>query len=175
MRSRQPVAFGWRSAESTAAHTYILPSIKYLLPEGPRLTILDVGCGNGHIASRLSAMGHTAIGIDSAKDGIDIVRKAHPDVRLELYSAYDELRATTEPVDIVVHSEVIVHLFRPQHVLSNAFWILRPGGSIILITPYHGRLKNLTLSIPTSGASTLPLTVNAGTSGSFLKGRLKEC
>jgi 2-polyprenyl-3-methyl-5-hydroxy-6-metoxy-1,4-benzoquinol methylase len=120
-------------------------------------------------------MGHTVIGIDSAKDGIDIVRKAHPDVRLELYSAYDELRATTEPVDIVVHSEVIVHLFRPQHVLSNAFWILRPGGSIILITPYHGRLKNLTLSIPTSGTSTLPLTVNAGTSGSFLKGGLKEC
>src|SRR5215204_5003673 len=62
-RSWQPVAFGWRSAESTAAHAYILPAIKYLLPEGPRLTILDVGCGNRYIASRLSAMGHTVIGI----------------------------------------------------------------------------------------------------------------
>jgi 2-polyprenyl-3-methyl-5-hydroxy-6-metoxy-1,4-benzoquinol methylase len=146
-RSWHPVAFGWRLAESTVAHAYILPAIKYLLPEGPRLTILDVGCGNGYIASRLSAMGHTVIGIDSSEDGINIARKAHPDVRFELYSAYDDLRAITEAVDVVVSSEVIEHLFRPQLFLRNAFLILRPGGSVILTTPYHGYLKNVALSL----------------------------
>jgi 2-polyprenyl-3-methyl-5-hydroxy-6-metoxy-1,4-benzoquinol methylase len=146
-RSWQPVAFGWRSAESTVAHAYVLPAIKNLLPEGPRLTILDVGCGNGYIASRLSAMGHTVIGIDSSEDGINIARKAHPDVRFELYSAYDDLRAITEAVDVVVSSEVIEHLFRPQLFLRNAFLILRSGGSVILTTPYHGYLKNVALSL----------------------------
>ena len=102
---------------------------------------MDVGCGNGYIASRLSAMGHTVIGIDSSEDGINIVRKAHPDVHFELYSAYDNLRAITEAVDVVVSSEVIEHLFRPQLFLRNAFLILCPGGSVILITPYHGYLK----------------------------------
>jgi 2-polyprenyl-3-methyl-5-hydroxy-6-metoxy-1,4-benzoquinol methylase len=49
--------YGWRSAEGISNHAYTLPAIKQLLPEGV-LTILDAGCGNGYIASKLAAMGH---------------------------------------------------------------------------------------------------------------------
>jgi SAM-dependent methyltransferase len=48
---------------------------------------------------------------------------------------------------VVVSSKVIEHLFRPQLFLRNAVLILRPGGSVILTTPYHGYLKNVALSL----------------------------
>lgn len=144
--SSEHLAFGWQSAESLPVHAYTLPAIERLLPEG-NLEILDVGCGNGYVASRLSAMGHTVIGIDASEDGIAIARDAHPDVRFELYSAYDNLRTLKGTVDVVVSSEVIEHLFRPKLFLDNVFAVLRPGGSLILTTPYHGYLKNLALSL----------------------------
>jgi len=140
------LCYGWKSAESLADHAYTLPAIKCLLPEGV-LTILDVGCGNGYIASQLSAMGHNVIGIDASYDGIAIARKAHPDVRFEVYSAYDDLTDVVTETDVVVSSEVIEHLYRPKLFLENVFKVLRPGGYVILTTPYHGYLKNLALSL----------------------------
>lgn len=80
------LCYGWKSAEALADHAYTLPAIKHLLPEGV-LTILDVGCGNGYIASQLAAVGHDVIGIDASDDGIAIASKAHPNVRFEVHSA----------------------------------------------------------------------------------------
>ena len=138
--------YGWKSAETLPDHAYTLPAIKNLLPEG-KLTILDVGCGNGFIASHLGAMGHTLIAIDAAEDGIEIARAAYPDIRFEVHSAYDDLRDVVVGVDVVVSSEVIEHLYHPKLFLENVFKALRPGGNIILTTPYHGYLKNLALSL----------------------------
>ena len=139
--------YGWNSAEALPDHAYTLPAIKQLLLGGGGLTVLDVGCGNGYIASQLAVMGYDVIGIDASEDGIAIARKAHPEVRFEVYSAYDDLTDVVVDVDVVVSSEVIEHLYRPKLFLENAFKVLCPGGHIILTTPYHGYLKNLALSL----------------------------
>ncbi len=138
--------YGWKSAEAYPNHAFILRAVKQLLPEG-ELTILDVGCGNGYIASQLSAMGHNVIAVDASEDGIVIGRKAHPGVRFDVHSAYDDLRAIVVDVDLVVSTEVIEHLYQPNLFLENAFKVLRPGGHLIITTPYHGYLKNLALSL----------------------------
>lgn len=140
------LSYGWTSAKALDNHTYTLPAIKRLLPGG-LLTILDVGCGNGYIASQMAAMGHNVIAIDASDDGIEIARKAHPEVRFEVCSAYDNLTDVVVEADVVVSSEVIEHLYRPKLFLENAFKVLRPGGHLILTTPYHGYLKNLALSL----------------------------
>lgn len=140
------LTFGWQSAESLPVHAYTLPAIEHLLPAG-KLSILDVGCGNGYVASQLSNRGHKVIGIDASEDGIAIAKEAYPSVRFELHSAYDDLRTLTKAVDVVVSSEVIEHLYRPQLFLDNILTVLYPGGSLILTTPYHGYLKNLALSL----------------------------
>ena len=140
------LSYGWRSAAGLANHDYILPAIKHLLPGGT-LTILDAGCGNGYIASQLAAMGHNVIGIDSSEDGIAIGRKVYPNVRFEVRSVYDDLKAIVAEVDLVVSSEVIEHLYRPKLFLKNIFKVLCQNGYIILTTPYHGYLKNLALSV----------------------------
>lgn len=138
--------YGWKSAEPLADHAYTLPAIRNLLPAGTS-TILDVGCGNGYIASQLAANGHTVVAVDTSEDGIEIARKACPAVRFEVYSAYDDLRQFADAVDVVVSSEVIEHLYRPALFLKNIHAVLRPGGYVIITTPYHGYLKNLALSL----------------------------
>jgi 2-polyprenyl-3-methyl-5-hydroxy-6-metoxy-1,4-benzoquinol methylase len=146
---REYVPYGWKSAESLEAHTYLLPALKRLLPKGT-LTILDVGCGNGYVTSQIASMGHTVVGVDASEDGIAIAKEAYPNARFEVHSAYDDLRNVIEAVDIVISSEVIEHLYRPRLLVDNVFTILRPGGLLFLTTPYHGYLKNLVLSLTNS-------------------------
>jgi len=138
--------YGWASADATPDHVYTLPAITKFIP-APGLKILDAGCGNGAIAGRLAEMGYQVTGIDCSEDGIAIARKAHPKVRFEVASVYDDLRPIMEVTDLVLSSEVIEHLFDPQSYLENMSRTLRPGGWIILTTPYHGYIKNLALSL----------------------------
>jgi len=99
-------AYGWDSAKSTPDHDYTFPAIVKLLLEGV-VSILEAGCGNGAIAGRLSEMGCQVKGIDLSEDGIIIALKAHPKVRFEVASVYDDLQAITDKVDVVISSEVI--------------------------------------------------------------------
>lgn len=48
--------------------------------------------------------------------------------------------------DVVISAEVIEHLFCPKELLKNAKKCLKPGGQLILTTPYHGYFKNLVLA-----------------------------
>ena len=138
--------YGWNSACAQDDHEYTLPAILSLLPAG-KLRILDAGCGNGYIASQLAALGHDVIGVDVSTDGIELARKAHPGVRFEVRSVYDELHDLATDVDLVIASEVIEHLYYPQRFLTNVHKLIGTGGSLILTTPYHGYLKNLALSM----------------------------
>jgi 2-polyprenyl-3-methyl-5-hydroxy-6-metoxy-1,4-benzoquinol methylase len=49
--------------------------------------------------------------------------------------------------DVIISTEVIEHLFYPKGLLRFAKAKLKPGGYMLLSTPYHGYLKNLILSI----------------------------
>lgn len=120
-----------------------------MLPIDQSVQILDVGCGTGVISAALRQLGHRVIGIDVAEDGIAIARNAVPDIRFELASAYDDWSAFMPPGgwDVILAVEVIEHLYSPQRFLRNAHRSLRPGGMVVVTTPYHGYLKNLALSL----------------------------
>lgn len=138
--------YGWTSNEACNNHSYTLPAILRLLPV-KNGTILDAGCGNGYVAGYLAQMGYRVIGADLSQDGIEIAQKTYPDVSFAVHSVYDDFQLITEPVDICISSEVIEHLYYPKTFLDNIYKIIRPGGWVILTTPYHGYLKNLALSL----------------------------
>lgn len=144
--------YGWNSINATPAHDYLLPAIQRLLP--PRIAseasrVLDIGCGNGYVASRLNDLGYEVIGIDQALDGVALARRAYPHIRFEVVSVYEDIceRLGESAFELVVSSEVIEHLYFPRKLLEQAWLALRPGGTIIVTTPFHGYLKNLALSL----------------------------
>jgi 2-polyprenyl-3-methyl-5-hydroxy-6-metoxy-1,4-benzoquinol methylase len=143
--------FGWTSAEASCAHSYLVPA---LLAEVARRTggparLLDIGCGNGYVTAQLAGLGHDLVGIDVSEDGVAIARAAHPTIRFELASVYDE--RLTEMVgggiDGVLALEVIEHLYYPRRLFQASHRVLRAGGFLIVSTPYHGYLKNLAISV----------------------------
>ncbi|HEU4770246.1 MAG TPA: class I SAM-dependent methyltransferase [Pyrinomonadaceae bacterium] len=112
-------------------------------------SICDLGCGNGHIAGRLAAQGYEVTGVDASRSGISIAQHAYPKVNF-LEALIDRdlgQRAVLRDFDLVVSSDVIEHLYRPSDLLEAAFSLLKPGGHILLGTPYHGYLKNLVIAL----------------------------
>jgi ubiquinone biosynthesis O-methyltransferase len=136
-------------AHSAPAHTagYLEGPLLVELGPLPGTTLLDIGCGNGALTASLAQRGAAVTGMDLSESGIALARAAHPDVRFEVGSVYDDLRARFGTFDRVVALEVIEHLFDPRTFLRRAFEALKPGGRLVLSTPYHGYLKNVVLAL----------------------------
>jgi len=119
------------------------------MPRGAGLRVLDMGCGNGHVAGRLAQLGHNVVGIDASPDGIRLARAHHPRAAFHLCSVYDDSfeNVVGHAYDVAIAAEVIEHLYWPRVLLRRAYQALAPGGRFIVTTPYHGYLKNLALSI----------------------------
>ena len=116
--------------------------------EGVR-SVCDLGCGNGHIAGRLASAGYEVTGIDASRSGINIAQQAYPNVKFIEALIDRDLgqRAALDDFDLVISSDVIEHLYRPSDLLEAAFPLLKPGGHILVGTPYHGYLKNFVLAV----------------------------
>lgn len=108
-------------------------------------SICDLGCGNGHISGRLAALGYQVIGVDASASGIQIARRAYPAV--EFVHALIDRNLDVGQFDLVISSDVIEHLYRPSDLLEATSSQLKPGGQVLLGTPYHGYLKNLVLAM----------------------------
>lgn len=125
--------YGWSDAQATCAHGYLVPSVLRLVHGvggGISLRILDLGCGNGHVTSRLAELGHKVIGIDASPDGIAIARSAHPGVEFSVCSLYDgALAGFAGEVDCIVALEVVEHLFYPKELFVQSWQILSTGGT----------------------------------------------
>jgi 2-polyprenyl-3-methyl-5-hydroxy-6-metoxy-1,4-benzoquinol methylase len=107
-------------------------------------SICDLGCGNGHITGRLAALGYYVTGVDASASGIQIAQRTYPGV--EFVHALIDRDISLGQFDLVISSDVIEHLYRPSDLLDAAGLLLKPGGQILLGTPYHGYLKNLVLA-----------------------------
>jgi len=118
--------------------------VKLVKKLGGIRSICDLGCGNGHISGRLAALGYHVTGVDASASGIQIAQRAYPGI--EFVHALIDGDLNVGQFDLVVSSDVIEHLYRPSDLLEAALALLKPGGQLLLGTPYHGYLKNLILA-----------------------------
>ena len=138
----------WNEEGLSEAHGYILPALVPRLRQAEGRHVLDLGCGNGALTDALTREGFEMTGTDSSGTGITIARRSYPaadffqsDVDSPLP---DELHGA---FDSVIAVEVIEHLLLPRNLFQRAREALRPGGSFIVTTPYHGYAKNIALAL----------------------------
>lgn len=142
---------------SQLAHTYsylTTPLLAMLPPptisnnNADRIRILDLGCGNGSFSNVLSSLGYDVVGVEYSASGIAIAQQEYPDCKFIEASIYDLPYSQLKPeFDVVISVEVIEHLFDPKQLIRSAKQCLKPGGTLILTTPYHGYWKNLALAL----------------------------
>jgi len=136
----------YRDVRHGHSHSYLLPTVDAALAELAPNTVFDLGCGNGSTAKHLAAR-YTVAGIDASRSGIALANAAFPDLRLEVGSAYDDLATRYGQFDAVISLEVVEHLLNPKLYVQRMFALVRPGGGVIISTPYHGYFKNLMLAL----------------------------
>jgi 2-polyprenyl-6-hydroxyphenyl methylase/3-demethylubiquinone-9 3-methyltransferase len=107
---------------------------------------LDYGCGNGSFAGWLAAQGFNTVGVDISESGIELARRAVPSAEFTLDNSLENL-LRLGPFDLVTCIEVIAHCYNPSNDLKKMFLCLRPGGTLVLATPYHGYAKNLAMAL----------------------------
>jgi SAM-dependent methyltransferase len=141
--------YGYRESGAGWAHAYLWrPLCEVLKREAPPpRRIFEIGSGNGATAHMLSRLGYDVTGIDASESGVQVGNRAHPEVRLEVASAYDDLAARYGTFDIVLSMEVIEHLYAPRLFAKSFCDLLSPGALGIITTPYHGYSKNVALAL----------------------------
>jgi 2-polyprenyl-3-methyl-5-hydroxy-6-metoxy-1,4-benzoquinol methylase len=147
--SEQYVQWTYPDAQPRGCAKYVSPAVLEIagsLGHGSR--VLDVGCGNGALAGLFVDQGCQVVGVDLSEVGIAIARQAHPTARFEVAIADEHLLSALgePPFDLVVSTEVIEHLYAPATFLTGCHDALRPGGMLVLSTPYHGWLKNVLIA-----------------------------
>jgi len=139
--------FIWENDAHAEAHRYLAgPVLARLRASGAR-RVLDLGCGNGAFSALLAHEGYETTGIDHSASGIEIA-KLRPGACFAQHDLNAPLpEAHVGRYDAVVALEVIEHLLLPRRLIEAALAALRPGGLMVVSTPYHGYLKNLALAL----------------------------
>lgn len=133
---------------TSSSQPFLWPILKSFLPHNTCLKIIDIGCGAGIHSSLLAALGHDIVGTDVSEEALVVTKEKSPTVRFICTDIHNLPWAEIEGrFDVTIAMEVIEHLYYPRSLLRAAWRSLRPSGTFILSTPYHGYLKNLILSL----------------------------
>ena len=145
--------YAYSSQQLSHTYSYMLPQLLSMLPptknqnSNKKTTLLDLGCGNGSLCSLLAKKGYEVTGVDPSDSGISLARSNFSDCRFIQGSIYDLPETLFQFFDVVIAADVIEHLFLPRELTKASKQCLKPGGTLIVTTPYHGYLKNLALAL----------------------------
>lgn len=117
----------YERAGASAVADHLQPAFERRL--GGARRVLDVGCGGGVLARRLSAAGREVVGVDPSPAQVDRARAAG--VVVEQAGA-EQLPFADESFDAVVSSCSIKHWRDRPAGLAECLRVLRPGGPLVV-------------------------------------------
>jgi 2-polyprenyl-3-methyl-5-hydroxy-6-metoxy-1,4-benzoquinol methylase/uncharacterized protein YbaR (Trm112 family) len=118
-------------------HEYIFSNINKA--EGK---ILDVGCGRAWVAEGLCPKNYEVVSMDISIDNTTKALKTYPyENHSAIVADVFELPFNENVFDYIIASEIIEHVVDPAKFVKNLFQILKPGGSLIITTPYKETIK----------------------------------
>jgi methionine biosynthesis protein metW len=141
-----PIAEKWNlsTQDGNWFHKYIIyPTVLDLLGNPHEKKILDVGCGNGHLAHMLQAKGAIATGIDKSEEMIRICRQRYPEVNFVNMDVTESVDLS-EKFDCAIFNNSLQDMECYQKGLYNTRRLLIQHGTLIIIVKhpcFHPRLS----------------------------------
>lgn len=101
---------------------------------GQRGRLLDVGCGNGLFLAHMQNFGWQVSGIEPDPDAVRSARERYglQDIYI---GSLENVEIKKNSFDAVTMNHVIEHLPDPVQTLKQCWYVLRPGGQLVLTTP----------------------------------------
>ncbi|MFN0164935.1 MAG: methyltransferase domain-containing protein [Bryobacteraceae bacterium] len=114
---------------------------------GRNQRILELGCGEGFIASRLASMGHRVVGVDlldqpKHADAMECYFAGDLDHGLDRVRHYAE--SAGKRFDLVLLMDVLEHLPNPEKVLAQCSRVLDSDGKVLVSLP---NVANITVRL----------------------------
>jgi 2-polyprenyl-3-methyl-5-hydroxy-6-metoxy-1,4-benzoquinol methylase len=140
--------FNCGAAEAPHTGAYLWEHIISLCQALHARRIVDIGCGNGALCRELGDHGYEVVGCEPSAESLHFAQLGAPGLVFHRLGVDDDPSVIgTENFDVAIATEVIEHLVTPFNLPRFAKQLLRPGGYLIISTPYHGYLKNLILAL----------------------------
>jgi len=120
--------------------------ITRLIPRGGVHRVLDVGCGSGWLSEMLAGRGFTVTALDIGADSLKRASRRMEERKRRVFFVLGDvyrLPFADSGFDAVVASEVLEHLERPSDALTELVRVLRPGGWVVVSTPYRERIETV--------------------------------
>lgn len=123
----------WDAAKYTSDFAFVHQYGSSLLDwiEGEKLSVLDLGCGNGALTRELADRGHDAEGIDASAGLLRAAREQYPELR---FRQADAAGFRTERLYDAVFSNAVFHWIEREKqpdMIAHVFDALKPGGQFI--------------------------------------------
>jgi 2-polyprenyl-6-hydroxyphenyl methylase/3-demethylubiquinone-9 3-methyltransferase len=127
---------------------FVLRRVGAVVREGGRpARVLDVGCAEGYFSAELARAGALVVGVDVAHEALRRARERHPELDLQAIPPEGSWPLPDAGFDVVWAGETIEHVTDTATWLSEVRRVLRPGGTLLLSTPAHGRGTMLALAL----------------------------
>ncbi len=108
--------------------------------EGRPLRLLDIGCDNGMLSSRLKQLGYDVYGLDIRKKEVAMARKLG--IKAVLGSAEKKFPFQGNYFDAALAGDIIEHIYDTDFFIGEAHRILKQGGVFVVTTPNLASLSN---------------------------------
>jgi ubiquinone/menaquinone biosynthesis C-methylase UbiE len=133
----------WRLVPEDAPGDPDLARFAAALPEVERA--LDLGAGDGRVAEALRA--RELVLADVSEVALERAQRRVPGATTALVAPDAALPFGDSSFDLVLCTETIEHVRDVQLFLSEARRVLRPGGTLALTTPAHGRMTGVAVLV----------------------------
>lgn len=146
-----PPATSWDAKHYDDRHAFVWKfgaSLVELLAPQAGETIVDLGCGTGHLTAEIARAGATVVGLDASPEMIAEARRTYHDVPFEVADVREF--TVPEPVD-ALFSNAVLHWVRPPEAAIRRFRAaLKPGGRFVAEFGGHGNVQTIVETLRTA-------------------------
>ncbi len=118
-------------------HEYIISKIEENVK-----SILDVGAGSAWVADYFVKNSVKVTSLDLSKINVTKAKEIVPEnLHSQIVADSFKLPIKNNSYDIVIASEIIEHVISPKDFVNELFRVVKPGGKLIITTPYKEKLR----------------------------------